>query len=278
MRSPLDTIILAALAEDIGQADITTEATVAPHARCEAHLIAKQNGIVSGIQPFRRAFILAGAELQECDTCLDGEIIQAGDVIAMFQAETQPTLTAERTAMNFVQHLSGVATLTNTYVEALGGLPARICDTRKTTPMLRKLEKEAVRHGGGANHRHDLSCGILIKENHITAAGSIPNAIEKARAYAPHLLRIEVEVNSLKDFDIALAAEPDIIMLDNMNLEDMKEAVSRAKDQNILIEASGNVSLQNVRDIAKTGVDYISVGALTHSAPAVDMSLLINNV
>lgn len=278
MRSTLDTIVLAALAEDIGQADITTESTILPDARCEAQLIAKQEGIISGIIPFQRALELATADLQEWDARLDGEIVQEGDIIATFQAETRPTLTAERTAMNFLQHLTGIATLTNTFVQALGGLPARICDTRKTTPMLRKLEKAAVRHGGGANHRHDLSSGILLKENHITAVGSIPNAIAQARAHAPLLLRIEVEVSSLTDFDIALAAGPDIIMLDNMNLEDMAEAVARAKNSTVLIEASGNVSLQNVRDIAETGVDYISVGALTHSAPAIDMSLLINNV
>ena len=186
-------------------------------------------------------------------------------------------LTAERTALNFVRHLSGIATLTAQYVEAVKDLNVKVCDTRKTTPLLRRLEKEAVVHGGGTNHRHNLFNGVVIKENHIAAAGSIAAAVKNATDGVHHLMKIEVEVTSLDEFDQALAAGADAIMLDNMPLDEMRDAVRRAKGRNIVLEASGNATVANLRAMAETGVDVISVGTLTHSAPAVDFSLLIAN-
>jgi nicotinate-nucleotide pyrophosphorylase (carboxylating) len=180
--------------------------------------------------------------------------------------------------MNFVQHLSGVATMTSAYVAQLEGLSCRVCGTRKTTPMLRQLEKAAVVNGGGANHRHTLFNGVLIKENHITAAGGIREAVRKAYEGTHHLMRIGIEVRNLDEFDEALAANADVIMLDNMNLESMREAVRRAQGHKVVLEASGNATLERLRAMAETGVDFVSVGALTHSAPIVDMSLLIDNV
>jgi nicotinate-nucleotide pyrophosphorylase (carboxylating) len=177
--------------------------------------------------------------------------------------------------MNFITHFSGVATLTWQYMEAVKGLNVRICDTRKTTPLMRQLEKEAVLHGGGSNHRHTLFHGVVIKENHVTAAGGVTQAIHSAVEGVHHLMKIEVEVSNLEEFDEALAAGADVIMLDNMSLEDMTEAVRRSKGHRIILEASGNATLARVRAMAETGVDVISVGAITHSAPVVDLSLLI---
>jgi nicotinate-nucleotide pyrophosphorylase (carboxylating) len=190
-------------------------------------------------------------------------------------------LTAERTALNFVQRLSGVATVTACYVAAVEGLNCQICDTRKTTPLLRHLEKEAVGHGGGANHRYNLADGILIKENHIAAAGGIATAIARARAGAHHLMRVEIEVTNLAELGQALEAGADVVMLDNMDNATMAEAVRINQSDNggrILLEASGNVNLERVRAMAETGVNLISVGALTHSAPAIDLSLLIKPI
>jgi nicotinate-nucleotide pyrophosphorylase (carboxylating) len=208
----------------------------------------------------------------------DGARFVSGDRIAGFQGNARAVLTAERTAMNFVQHLSGVATLTSKYVAAVEGLDVRICDTRKTMPMLRVLEKAAVVHGGGANHRHTLFNGILIKENHIAAAGGITEAVHKAGQGIHHLMKIEVEVTSLDEFEEAMTAGVDVIMLDNMNHDDMREAARRCQGTKVLLEGSGNVRVDNVRAMAETGVHIISVGSLTHSAPAVDLSLLIRNV
>lgn len=273
----LEHLVRAALEEDIGREDITTNATVPPGARCEARLVAKQDGVVSGISTFRLAFDLLNADVRDWQSAKDGQRFVAGDILARFNGLTRSVLTAERTAMNLIQHLSGVATLTAQYVDTLQGTVCRVCDTRKTTPMLRYLEKEAVAHGGGANHRHNLFHGVLIKENHITAAGGISQAIRLVRGIAPHILRIEVEVGSMAQFREAIEAGADIIMLDNMSLEEMHEAAAEAHGKKVLLEASGNVTLARLRDIAATGVDYISVGALTHSAPAVDLSLLITN-
>jgi nicotinate-nucleotide pyrophosphorylase (carboxylating) len=180
--------------------------------------------------------------------------------------------------MNFVQHLSGVATLTAKYLAAVEGLNVTICDTRKTTPLLRRLEKRAVVHGGGKNHRHTLFNGVVIKENHIAAAGGIMQAVKSATGGAHHLMKIEVEVTNLKEFDEALEAGADAIMLDNMNMEDMRKAVKKARGKRVVLEASGNATLDRVRPMAETGVDVVSVGALTHSAPCVDMSLLVENL
>ena len=273
----LRNLVRWALDEDIGREDITTNATVPAEARCEARLIAKQKGVLSGIRPYQLAFELLDGEMRDWDAMDDGEHFESGDVLAVFTARTRPVLTAERTAMNIIQHLSGVATLTARYVDALNGHRARVCDTRKTTPLLRYLEKEAVAHGGGANHRTTLFHGVLIKENHIMAAGGITKAVERARTIAPHSLRVEVEVRNMEEFNEALDAGAEVIMLDNMDLKTMAECVQRAHGQRVMLEASGNVTLERLKDIAETGVDFISVGALTHSAPAADLSLLITN-
>lgn len=282
MDHVLRTLVLAALSEDIGQEDITTASTVPADARCEARLVAKQAGVLSGMAAFAAAFDLQDAEVQDWRASADGARFGNGDVLATFTGRTRAVLTAERVAMNFLQHLSGVATLTAAFMAELDGLNCRMCDTRKTTPLLRALEKAAVLHGGGANHRYNLSSGVLIKENHITAAGGITSAVKNARARASHMLRIEVEVTNFTELDEALAAGADIILLDNMEPKTLAEAVARVRStpggDAVQLEASGNVTLERVRAIGESGVDLISAGALTHSAPAVDASLLIENV
>jgi len=275
MGRPLKQLVLDALKEDIGLGDVTTDATVPADARCRVHLLAKQRGVLSGIEVFRLAFDCVNAGMRDWKAIVDGTHFERGQEVASFEGKTRAVLTAERTALNFVQHLSGVATLTAQYVEALDGLKTRVCDTRKTTPLQRKLEKDAVLHGGGANHRFDLSNGILIKENHIAAAGGIAEAVRKVRNGSHHLMRVEVEVTCMNELDEALDAGADVILLDNMHPDEMRKAVQRARDRKVLFEASGNASLSNVRAMAETGVDVISVGALTHSAPAADLSLLI---
>jgi len=270
-------LVREALAEDIGQEDITTNRMVPTTARCEAKLYAKQDGILSGIDAFRTVFDCMHAEVRNWGALAPGTPFAKGDELAWFQGQTRAILTAERTAMNFVQHLSGIATLTARFKDAVRGLNVKICDTRKTTPGLRRLEKEAVVHGGGANHRHNLFNGIVIKENHIAAAGGITNAVGLAANGTHHLMKVEVEVTSLEQLDEAMAAGADVIMLDNMSIEDMREAVKRVEGKKVTLEASGNVRLDTVRTIAETGVHVISVGLLTHSAPAADMTLLIAN-
>lgn len=278
IHTSIENLVRAALAEDIGQRDLTTEATVPAEARCVARLLAKQSGILSGIKPFHMAFSLMESELSDWQALSDGTALAAGDQVAQFSGRTRSVLTAERVAMNFVQHLSGVATMTSRFVSAVEGLDCRICSTRKTMPMLRQLEKAAVVHGGGFEHRHNLFHGILIKENHITAAGGITQALARAREGAHHLMRMAIEVSTLEEFDEAMAANADVIMLDNMGLDTMREAADRAKGHKVVLEASGNASLDRVRSMAETGVHVISVGAITHSAPIVDMTLLIENV
>jgi len=277
MELSVDTLVRAALDEDLGRGDITTEATVPREARCRARLVAKQEGVLSGVEVFHHTFLTLDSALDGWVSCHDGEKVKKGDTVAQFEGRTQAVLMAERTAMNFVQHLSGVATLTARFVAAVGELNCKICCTRKTTPLLRALEKAAVVHGGGARHRFNLSDGILIKENHVTAAGGLRAAIAKARFHSHHLMRVEAEVRTLEEFDEAAEAEADVILLDNMDLDTMREAVRRAAGRRVVLEASGNASLDRVRAMAETGVDFISVGALTHSAPVLDMSLLIEN-
>lgn len=268
-------MVLMALREDVGGDDITTRLTVDPGAQCRAEVHAKCDGVLSGVAPFWMVFNLLDAEIEVTQRMNDGQSFTKGEVLASFVGRAQPMLTGERTALNFLQHLSGVATLTSKFVQAVEGLPVQVTDTRKTTPLFRRLEKEAVRHGGGHNHRTALYDGILIKDNHIRAAGGISNAIERARAGAHHLMKIEVEVTSLDECDEALSARADVILLDNMAQADMREAVARGRGRGVIFEASGNVSLDTVRAIAETGVDLISAGALTHSAPAADLSLEI---
>ena len=268
-------LVLQALEEDVGHDDVTTRLTVSEDARCTARLVAKQDGVLSGIEVFRLVFELVEAELEHWESSKNGSRIASGDTVAAFSGSTRSVLTAERTALNFLQRLSGVATLTDAYVRALSGTHTRVCDTRKTTPGLRMLEKEAVSHGGGANHRHGLYDGILIKENHIEAAGGIAMAVERVATGAHHLMKVEVEVRSLDELQQALDARADAVLLDNMSIDDMERAVAMAKAAGVVSEASGNVTLDTIRPVAETGVDFISVGALTHSAPALDFSLLI---
>ncbi len=276
----LQSLIRGALAEDIGQGDITTNSTIPEKARCQAWLIAKEDGVLSGMKVFNMVFEILEADVQEWSGLSDGTPFKKGQKLAGFQGNTRAILTGERVALNFIQRLSGISTLTAKYVAAVKGLPVKVCDTRKTLPLMRKLEKDAVLHGGAVNHRYALFDGVLIKENHITGAGGIRQAIQRAAEGTHHLMKIGIEVTNLKELDEALDAGADAILLDNMSVEDMREAVKRARafNKHIVMEASGNVKLDNIREIAETGVDLISVGALTHSAPAVDMSLVIQSI
>lgn len=268
-------IIDLALAEDVGTGDVTTMATVPVDARSSARLVAKAEGVLSGVE-------VAGAVFRRVDpsiaftVCLpDGSHVDEGTVIAEIEGPSHAMLLAERTALNLIQHLSGIATLTARYVDAVEGTGACIVDTRKTMPGLRVVEKSAVRHGGGRNHRVGLSDGVLIKDNHLAAIGGVDRvtrAIAAARAVAPHTLRVEVEVTTLDEVREAVDAAADAIMLDNMGIEEMREAVGIVGGRS-MVEASGGVNLATVRLVAETGVDIISVGRLTHSAPALDISL-----
>lgn len=271
----LERIVRSALREDVGRKDLTTALTVPEGFRCRATLYAKQEGVLSGMEAFGLVFDQLNAELADFSGMSDGDSFTKGDKIAVFSGDTRAVLTGERTALNFVQYLSGIATLTAAYVRAVEGLPVRVSDTRKTTPGLRNLEKMAVMHGGGANHRRSLAEGILIKENHIEAAGGISVAVQNAKASADLLLKVEVEVGSVSDCVEAIKAGADVVMLDNMSNEDMHRCVHAARDTGVTFEASGNATLERLRGMAESGVDIISVGALTHSAPAVDVSLLI---
>ncbi len=268
-------LISQALKEDIGGRDITSELTVPEQSTCTAILKAKQDGVLSGVDIYRSVFDHVEAEAKDWQSMADGETFTNGDVVATFTGLTRATLTGERTALNFLQHLSGIATETAKYVAAVHENPVRICDTRKTTPLLRDLEKVAVRHGGGWNHRQALYDGILIKENHIQAAGGIQLAVSQAHDGSHHLLNIEVEVTNLAECQEAIAAGAGVIMLDNMSLDDMRQAVEMGRDTSVTFEASGNVNLSTVAGIAATGIDIVSVGSITHSAPSVDFSLTI---
>lgn len=273
----LDRRLREALEEDIGPGDLTAEATVPEGARCQAQLVAKQAGVLSGMRPFRRTMELSRATPTNWQGREDGASFVAGDVLASFEGDTRGVLAGERVALNFLQRLSGIATLTAQFVSEVGALPVKVTDTRKTTPLLRPLEREAVRHGGGHNHRYNLASGVLIKENHIRAAGGVSAALQATRSNVPHLVRVEIEVTTLEELREAIAAGAGAVLLDNMDLATMAEAVRLARKENpqLLLEASGNMSLDRVRAVAETGVDLISVGALTHSAPAADVSLLI---
>jgi nicotinate-nucleotide pyrophosphorylase (carboxylating) len=268
--------IRRALAEDVGQGDITTAATVAPGQIGRAFIKVKESRmILAGGFLIEQVFRTAGTEPTVASLKPDGCELKAGDLLAEVEGQLAGLLIGERTALNFVQLLSGIATATRRYVDAVAGTRAKIIDTRKTHPGLRLLEKYAVRAGGGHNHRFGLDSGVLIKENHVAAAGGITPAIERARKLAPHTLKLEVECETLAQVDEAGRAGADIILLDNMTLDQVCEA--RAKvGAKILLEVSGGVTLDTVRAIAETGVDLISVGALTHSVKAVDISMRID--
>ena len=266
-------VVSAALAEDLGRAgDVTAQACIEAHARLTAVFAARQNGVVAGLACARLAVLALDPAAKFEAIVADGYEVQPGEVLARVEANARALLSAERTALNLLGRLSGVATLTRDYVQAVAGSGARIADTRKTTPGLRHLEKYAVRCGGGINHRFGLDDAILIKDNHVAACGGVGEALRRARAAAGHLMKIEVEVDSLAQLEEALPHRPDVIMLDNFSLEDLAKAVAMTGGRTTL-EASGGVNLQTVRGIAASGVQVISVGALTHSASVLDIGL-----
>jgi nicotinate-nucleotide pyrophosphorylase (carboxylating) len=274
LSADLEILIRTALEEDIGSGDITTSCTVPPGAQAKGWIVAKEPLVLAGIDVARQVFWTVNRELKVHIPLKDGSRANEGDTILEVAGDLAAILTAERTALNFLQRLSGVATLTSAFVDKVKGTRARILDTRKTTPGYRLLEKAAVRVGGGYNHRFGLYDGVLIKDNHIAAAGSIQKALQAALGSSSHTFRVEVEVETLDQLDEAIAAGAHVVMLDNMDLQTMVAAVRRTKGK-IPLEASGGVTLENVGEIAATGVDLISVGALTHSARAVDMSMEI---
>ena len=272
------TIVRRALDEDIGDGDVTSEWILLPDVILQGEFIAKADGVLAGLAVARAAFQLVDPRITFTPLAEDGTMITCGQRLATVEGPGVSILSAERTALNFLQRMSGIATLTRRYVDAVAGTGAIILDTRKTAPGLRLLDKWAVRLGGGRNHRMGLYDMVLIKDNHIVAAGGITAAVQRVRAHDARRLPIEVEVRTLAELEEALAIEPKLsrIMLDNMNLQEMRQAVTMAAGR-VPLEASGGVTLETVAEIAATGVDYISVGALTHSAPALDISLEVKD-
>lgn len=274
----IEPVVRLALAEDLGRAgDVTAMACIPEGARMKAAFAARKPGVLAGIDCVQMAVLAMDPKASVDLRLRDDDAFDAGAVLAVVEADARAFLSAERTALNLVGRLSGVATLTRTYVEAVAGTKARIADTRKTTPGLRALEKHAVACGGGINHRFGLDDAILIKDNHVAVCGGVAEAVRRAKAFAPHLMKVEVEVDGLDQLDAVLAlidegAAPDVIMLDNFSLDALRAAVARVAGR-IVLEASGGVDLTTVRGIAETGVDVISVGALTHSAPVLDIGL-----
>jgi len=270
----LKRIIRLAIEEDLEAGDVTTEALVRPETMGKATLIARESLVLAGMPVFERVFKELGSGVEFEEYFKEGDLVPAGEKVCLITGPLAVILKAERTALNFLQRMSGIATLTRQYVNEAGSSDVQILDTRKTVPGHRWLDKYAVRTGGGTNHRFGLSDGILIKDNHIAAAGSIARAVELAKRNAPHTLKVEVEVEDPEGVEEALNAGADIIMLDNMDPEQMKKAVQMAKGR-ALLEASGGITLNTIKDVAGTGVDLISVGALTHSPKAADFSLEI---
>jgi nicotinate-nucleotide pyrophosphorylase (carboxylating) len=268
----IEALIALALEEDLGRGDVTSTAIFDAAAQTSGQLLAKEPLVICGLAIAARVFERVDGATRFIARCDDGRRFEPGEIAAVVEGKTRGLLAAERTALNFLQRMSGVATLTRQFVDAIAGTRARICDTRKTAPGWRALDKWAVRVGGGANHRADLAAGVLIKDNHVIAAGGVRAAVEKARAQAPHSLRIEVEVIALGQIDEALAAGADVVLLDNMRAPDVATAVKHIGGR-ALVEVSGGVNLQTVRALAEAGPDLISVGALTHSPRAVDLSL-----
>lgn len=266
------------LQEDVGSGDVTTAVTIPQGHESKAIIHAKQGGVIAGMPVARMVFEIVDPSLHFTPLVQDGQRVEKGTVIAEVEGSTHRILTGERLALNLLQRMSGIATRTRTFVEALGGLPTRLVDTRKTTPGHRMLEKYAVRTGGGANHRFGLYDAVMIKDNHIKGAGGITQAVSRARAAIPHTMTIEVETENLEQVNEALQAGADIIMLDNMAPALMKEAVQQIKQAapHVIVEASGNVSLETIRGIAESGVDVISVGRLTYSFESLDISLDLN--
>ena len=274
----LAALVRTALAEDVGPGDVTTDAIVPAERTARAVIRAKAPGVLAGVEAARLTFALLDPTVAWTGED-DGASLVSGDIVATIEGPARALLVGERTALNFLQRLSGIATLTRRYVDAVAGTSARILDTRKTTPGLRALEKAAVRAGGGTNHRFGLHDMVLVKENHIAVAGGIEQAVALARAHAPAGIDVEVEVRDLAELERALRAGVDRVLLDNMSTARMAEAV-RLRDSlgasgRAALEASGNMTLDRVAEVAATGVDFISVGALTHSAPALDLSMIV---
>jgi nicotinate-nucleotide pyrophosphorylase (carboxylating) len=283
MTLPAEALALidAALAEDVGDGDVSTLWTVPEARRAEARIVAKAPGVIAGSEVAAEVFRRVDPSLSIETVAPDGTAVEPGDLVMRVTGSARSILTAERTALNFLQRLSGVATVTRRYVDAIRGTGARVIDTRKTTPGMRRLEKAAVVAGGGANHRVGLFDMVMIKDNHIAAAGGITAAVEAVRARSDRRLRVEVETTNAAEVREALAAGVDRIMFDNMTPEAMHEAVAIVREAGVgrpETEASGGITLETIRAFAETGVDFISVGALTHSAPALDLSLRLEAI
>ncbi len=272
MKAQIDPLLLAALREDISNEDVSTNAVIREETPGEVELLAKQDGVIAGLEVFARVFTLLDERTEVTFLCKDGDAVRSGQLLGRVRGDIRVLLSGERVALNLLQRMSGIATCAREMAAALQGTNTRLLDTRKTTPGLRILEKYAVRVGGGYNHRFNLSDGILLKDNHIAAAGGVREAVRLAREYAPFLQKVEVEVETLEMVDEAVAAGADVIMLDNMSVEDMREAVCRIAGR-AQTECSGNVTREKLQALADIGVDYISSGALTHSAPILDISM-----
>jgi nicotinate-nucleotide pyrophosphorylase (carboxylating) len=272
MKLNKDNLLLQALKEDITSEDITTNAVMRENKRGQAELLCKQDGIIAGLDVFKRVFELLDDTAELKAFFKDGDRVKKGDLIAIITADIRTLLSGERTALNYLQRMSGIATHTKAISELLEGTKTKLLDTRKTTPNNRIFEKYAVKVGGGYNHRFNLSDGILIKDNHINAAGGVKQAIALAKEYAPFVRKIEIEVENLDMLREALEAGADIIMLDNMDIKTMKQAVLIVNGK-AETECSGNVTKERILEIAEIGVDYVSCGALTHSSPILDVSL-----
>lgn len=272
MKAQIDPLLLAALREDISNEDVSTNAVIREETPGEVELLAKQDGVIAGLEVFARVFTLLDERTEVTFLCKDGDAVRSGQLLGRVRGDIRVLLSGERVALNLLQRMSGIATCAREMAAALQGTNTRLLDTRKTTPGLRILEKYAVRVGGGYNHRFNLSDGVLLKDNHIAAAGGVREAVRLAREYAPFLQKVEVEVETLEMVDEAVAAGADVIMLDNMPVEDMREAVRRIAGR-AQTECSGNVTREKLQALADIGVDYISSGALTHSAPILDISM-----
>ena len=272
MKMNADELILQALREDITSEDITTNSVMPHYQACEVDLICKQDGVIAGLEVFKRVFELLDEKTEVIFYCKDGDTVKNGEKIGLVRGDIRVLLSGERTALNYLQRMSGIATYTREIADLLKGTKTKLLDTRKTTPNMRIFEKYSVKVGGGYNHRYNLSDGILLKDNHIGAAGGVKEAVRMAKEYAPFVRKIEVEVENLDMLKEALESGADIIMLDNMSVEDMKKAVELCRGK-AETECSGNVTRENVARLVDIGVDYISSGALTHSSPILDLSL-----
>ena len=272
MKANADELIMLALREDITSEDITTNAVMHEYKKGEVELICKQSGIIAGLDVFKRVFELLDEKTQAEFFAKDGDFVKNGELVGKVTGDIRVLLSGERTALNYLQRMSGIATYTNEVASLLKGSKTKLLDTRKTTPNMRVFEKYAVKCGGGYNHRYNLSDGVLLKDNHIAAAGGVRKAVEMAKEYAPFVRKIEVETETIDMVKEAVEAGADIIMLDNMTHDMMREAIELI-DGRAQTECSGNVTLENVQKLIDLGVDYISSGALTHSAPILDLSL-----